>query len=95
MVIEANKKESRETYDLLVKEIPQFAEFTFLEFQQVIQILQSRTFGVYYNDQKEPSACMVPLADMGNHQLPMKTYWNYDKEKDGFYIEALEDIKEG
>jgi histone-lysine N-methyltransferase SETD3 len=37
----------------------------------------------------------VPYADMLNHRRPRQTSWKYCNKKDGFIIEANEDIKRG
>ena len=37
---------------------------------------------------------MVPLADMGNHNLQNGAWWQYSTEKREFTIKALKDIKE-
>lgn len=37
----------------------------------------------------------VAYADMLNHRRPRQTTWTYTDEKQGFIIEAMEDIKRG
>lgn len=37
----------------------------------------------------------VAYADMLNHQRPKETQWSYTDDREGFIIEATEDIKRG
>ena len=53
----------------------------------------SRCFGIKIGDGK--LACLVPLADMGNHKIPYNTIWNYSNIDGGFIIQAIRDIKQG
>ena len=37
----------------------------------------------------------VAYADMLNHRRPRQTTWTYTDDRQGFIIEAMEDIKKG
>ena len=39
--------------------------------------------------------CMIPYADMLNHQAPSQCKWYYDDKKKCYSLEALEDIAFG
>lgn len=43
---------------------------------------------------KETSA-QVPIADMSNARNPQNVFWSYNNAKNGFVVEAQEDIKAG
>lgn len=53
----------------------------------------SRIFGIEIEGVKTDG--FVPYADMLNHKRPRQTAWTYTDEREGFIIEALEDIKRG
>ena len=58
----------------------------------VVQVC-SRIFGIEIEGIKTDG--FVPYADMLNHKRPRQTAWTYTDEREGFIIEALEDIKRG
>ena len=53
----------------------------------------SRIFGIEIEGVKTDG--FVPYADMLNHKRPRQTAWTYTDDREGFIIEALEDIKRG
>ena len=53
----------------------------------------SRIFGIDIEGVKTDG--FVPYADMLNHKRPRQTSWTYTDDREGFIIEALEDIKRG
>ena len=53
----------------------------------------SRIFGIEIEGVKTDG--FVPYADMLNHKRPRQTSWTYTDDREGFIIEALEDIKRG
>ena len=53
----------------------------------------SRIFGIEIEGIKTDG--FVPYADMLNHKRPRQTSWTYTDDREGFIIEALEDIKRG
>lgn len=56
-------------------------------------ITASRIFGINIDGVKTDA--FVPYADMLNHKRPRETTWYYSDEKQGFVIEACEDISRG
>lgn len=50
----------------------------------------SRIFGITIKGVKTDG--FVPYADMLNHRRPRQTTWYYSDEKEGFVIEACDDI---
>ena len=80
-------------YDLICKEVPAYKEFTLQEYSEVRMMVSSRIFGITVNNIKTDG--FVPYADMLNHKRPRQTTWYYDQEKEGFVIEACDDIPRG
>ena len=80
-------------YDLICKEVPDFQEFTLREYSEVRMIVSSRIFGIQVNGVKTDG--FVPLADMLNHKRPKQTTWYFCDERQGFIIEASDDIARG
>jgi histone-lysine N-methyltransferase SETD3 len=56
-------------------------------------MVASRIFGIEVEGVKTDG--FVPYADMLNHKRPRQTSWSYTDDRQGFIIEALEDIKRG
>lgn len=56
-------------------------------------IVSSRIFGITVNGVKTDG--FVPYADMLNHKRPRQTTWYYSDEREGFIIEACDDIPRG
>lgn len=56
-------------------------------------MVASRIFGIQINGHKTDA--FVAYADMLNHRRPRQTSWQYCDKRQGFIIEALEDIKRG
>lgn len=80
-------------YDLLCREVPDFSNFTLKEYSTVRMIVSSRIFGINVNGVKTDG--FVPLADMLNHKRPKQTTWYYCDKRQGFIIEASDDIVRG
>ena len=55
-------------YELICKEVPDFAQFTIREYSEVRMITCSRIFGITVNGVKTDG--FVPYADMLNHKRP-------------------------
>lgn len=72
---------------------PEFAENTFRDFCWARITASSRIFGLNIHGNKTDA--FVPLADMLNHRIPKQTSWTYSDEREGFIIEAMEDIERG
>lgn len=56
-------------------------------------MVASRIFGISINGHKTDA--FVAYADMLNHRRPRQTTWSYCDKRQGFIIEALEDITRG
>jgi len=56
-------------------------------------LVASRIFGITIDGIKTDA--FVPFADMLNHKRPRETTWFYSDEKEGFIIEACEDLPRG
>ena len=80
-------------YDLICKEVPDFEQFTLDEYKEVRILVSSRIFGITVNGVKTDG--FVPLADMLNHRRPKQSSWYFDDNRQGFVIEATEDILRG
>lgn len=73
--------------------MPDFAQFTLREYSEVRIMVSSRIFGITVNGVKTDG--FVPFADMLNHRRPRQTTWYYSEEKQGFVIDACDDIARG
>ena len=80
-------------YNLICKEVPEFSEFPLKEYSECRVMVSSRIFGITVNGVKTDG--FVPLADMLNHRRPRQTTWYYSDEREGFIIEACDDIARG
>jgi len=80
-------------YELICKEVKEFAQFSLKEYSEVRMMVSSRIFGITVNGVKTDG--FVPYADMLNHKRPRQTTWYYSDEKAGFIIQACDDIKRG
>jgi hypothetical protein len=63
----------KETYKMLCENIPEFKQFMFKDFKEMLQIMLSRAFGKDTGTDQGVDinvTYMVPLADMGNHKMP-------------------------
>jgi hypothetical protein len=86
-------REGQDVYESICREIPEFKDYKIEDFFEVMQLCFSRSFGLQIDDKY--ITCLVPYADMGNHNLPQMTYWNYNAEREGFVVVATRDIKKG
>lgn len=77
-------------YDLICDKVPEYSQFTIIEFSEIRMMVSSRIFGMNILGKKTDG--FVPMADMLNHKRPKQTSWTYSDEKSGFVIEALKDI---
>ena len=83
----------RVDYNTICEAVPEYSEFPIEEFSKIRMAVSSRIFGMQIDGVKTDG--FVPYADMLNHRRPRQTSWNYDQEKGGFVIDALEDINRG
>ena len=80
-------------YDLICSLVPDFKQFSLQEYSEVRMMVSSRIFGITVNGVKTDG--FVPYADMLNHRRPRQTTWYYSDEREGFVIEACDDIERG
>lgn len=83
--------DTKEDYDTLFKEIPEFRQFGLREFEETLLTISSRVFGIKVGGVKMTT--MVPFMDMLNHAIPDNAYWKYRDSKKEFHCIAEEDIK--
>ena len=83
-------------YEVMSKEIEEFKELQVhpSEFNQIMTAIYSRSIGLVVNG--ELTTCLVPYFDMLNHRRsPDQTFCTYNERRQGFTIEALENIRTG
>lgn len=80
-------------YNMICKEVPEYQQFPLKEYSEYRMMVASRIFGIQINGHKTDA--FVAYADMLNHRRPRQTSWQYCDRRQGFIIEALEDIKRG
>lgn len=80
-------------YDLICKEVPEFEQFPIKEYSEIRMMVSSRIFGIQIEGVKTDG--FVAYADMLNHKRPRQTAWTYTDDREGFIIEALDDINRG
>ena len=78
---------------LICKEVPEYEQFPLREYSEIRMMVSSRIFGIQVEGVKTDG--FVAYADMLNHRRPRQTTWTYTDEREGFIIEALEDINRG
>ena len=91
--IEEKIMDIKSDYDLICKEVPEFAQFPIREYSEIRMMVSSRIFGIQVEGVKTDG--FVAYADMLNHKRPRQTTWNYTDDRRGFIIEAMDDIKRG
>ena len=80
-------------YNMICNEVPEYRQFSLKEYSEIRMMVASRIFGIQVEGVKTDG--FVPYADMLNHKRPRQTSWTYTDDRQGFIIEALEDIKRG
>jgi histone-lysine N-methyltransferase SETD3 len=91
--IEEKIEDIKVDYDLICKEVPEYSIFPIREYSEIRMMVSSRIFGIQVEGVKTDG--FVAYADMLNHKRPRQTTWTYTDEREGFIIEASEDIKRG
>ena len=86
-------KDIKQDYKMICDEVPEYTQFTLKEYSEIRMMVCSRIFGIEIEGVKTDG--FVPYADMLNHKRPRQTAWTYTDDREGFIIEALEDIKRG
>lgn len=92
-VISDKIKDIQTDYNTICNEVPEFRQFSLKEYSEMRMMVCSRIFGISINGVKTDG--FVAYADMLNHQRPKETQWSYSDEREGFIIEATDDIKRG
>lgn len=92
-VITDKIKDIATDYNTICTEVPEFRQFSLKEYSEMRMMVCSRIFGISINGVKTDG--FVAYADMLNHQRPKETQWSYSDEREGFIIEATDDIKRG
>ena len=91
--VKNKKKYLKQDYDLLIKEIPELYKYDFNSFKKAREIIGSRVFGVIIN--KTRNTIVVPFADLLNHKRPAQTYWNFNQERNSFFIRSVKNFQKG
>jgi len=86
-------KDIQADYNMICGEVPEFSQFPLKEYSEIRMMVCSRIFGIEIEGVKTDG--FVAYADMLNHKRPRQTAWTYTDDREGFIIEALEDIKRG
>lgn len=68
-------------------------QFPLQEYTEFRMMVASRIFGIAIGEHQTDA--FVAYADMLNHRRPRQTSWYYCDERQGFVIDALEDIPRG
>jgi len=92
-VISDKIRDIQTDYNLITTEVPDFRQFSLREYSEMRMMVCSRIFGIQIEGVKTDG--FVAYADMLNHQRPKETQWSYSDEREGFIIEATDDIKRG
>lgn len=91
-VKERNKLIKKE-FTILRKNLDDFKEFTFYEYQRMRSLVSSRNFKLTING--DIVSAMVPLADMLNHSNTCQTRWSFNDRLQSYQMVAKEPIKIG
>jgi histone-lysine N-methyltransferase SETD3 len=83
----------QEDWDTIANVAEEFKEYSIHEFSIARMTVSSRIFGMDIGETKTDG--FVPYADMLNHRRPRQTSWTYCNKRNGFIIDALEDIPRG
>ena len=92
-LIKKKKREMKEDYDLLIKEIPGYDKYDYNLFKKMREVISSRVFGVTIKGKKND--IIAPYADMLNHKRPRQTHWNFDDSCNAFIIKGVSNVKKG
>ena len=93
-ILREKKEGIEKDYEEICGFLPEFEEqFSLEAFMKGRMMVSSRVFGIDVNCVKTDA--LVPFADMLNHHRPPQTSWTFDNVKEGFSIQALDDIPRG
>ena len=91
-VMERNKL-IKEEFKILRKNLEDFKEFSFYEYQRMRSLVSSRNFKLTINN--DIVSAMVPLADMLNHSNTCQTTWSFNDRLQSYQMLAKAPIKAG
>lgn len=91
--IEDKIQDIKDDYETILRIAPEYEQFSIREFSEIRVTVSSRIFGMEIDGIKTDG--FVPLADMLNHRRPRQTSWSYEQSRDGFIIQANEEIDRG
>ena len=91
-VMERNKL-MKEEFKILRKNLEDFREFSFYEYQRMRSLVSSRNFKLTINN--DIVSAMVPLADMLNHSNTCQTTWSFNDRLQSYQMLAKASIKVG
>jgi len=83
-MIEDRKYSLKMEYDNIVKYVPEFARFHYLDFFWARIAVITRVFGFEVKGRKTEG--LVTMADMLNHKRPNETSWTFDDSRNAFTI---------
>ena len=84
----------RYDYSLITRDIPEIGQrYSKEDFTKAKMLVISRNFGV--TRQGVETNIQVPIADMFNTKHPKNALWYYEDSRNGFVVEAVNDIKKG
>jgi len=83
-MIEDRKEELKAEYDNIVKYVPEFGKFHYLDFFWARVAVITRVFGFEVRGRKTEG--LVAMADMLNHKRPNETSWTFDDSRNAFTI---------
>ena len=80
-------------YAEICKEVAEFKMFDIKEFIECFALTYSRVFSLDLPNGEK--TCLIPFADMFNHDDQPAARGYYDKDKNGVVVKALRDIQNG
>jgi len=92
-MIEDRKVSLKMEYDNIVRFVPEFAQFHYLEFFWARLAVITRIFGFEVGSHKTDG--LVAMADMLNHKRPNETSWHFDNGLNAFTITTTKRLLKG
>lgn len=92
-MIEERKVSLKMEYDNIVKHVPEFGEYHYLDFFWARLAVITRIFGFKVDNRKTDG--LVAMADMLNHKRPNETSWTFDQSRNAFTITTTKRILKG
>lgn len=83
-MIDDRKYSLKTEYDNIVKHVPEFGKFHYLDFFWARIAVITRVFGFEVKGRKTEG--LVAMADMLNHKRPNETSWTFDDSRNAFTI---------